>query len=58
MGNRINQGLCINCGGPVIQPNDWHCCSQCIEEIKGRALKRIKNKGNVKPVWLPGIKKK
>jgi len=53
MEDRFRGALCVNCGGPVIEPNDWHSCSQCIEEIKAKALKRIKNPGMVKKIILP-----
>jgi len=53
MGDRLKEGVCINCGGPVIEANDWHCCSQCVEEIKAKALKRTKNIGQVKRINLP-----
>jgi hypothetical protein len=53
MGNRLQDGLCVNCGGPVIEPNDWHCCSQCVEEIKAKTLKRTKNPGQARRINLP-----
>jgi predicted nucleic acid-binding Zn ribbon protein len=53
MGDRLKEGTCINCGGPVIEANDWHCCSQCVEEIKAKALKRTKNIGQVQKINLP-----
>ena len=53
MGDRLRDGVCINCGGPVIEPNDWHTCSQCVAEIKAKVLKRTRNPGMAKKTYLP-----
>jgi hypothetical protein len=53
MGDRRKEGTCVNCGEIVIEPNDWHCCSQCVEEIKARVLKRTRNPGQAKRIALP-----
>ena len=36
MGNRIEEGLCIKCGTPLIEltPNAWHMCTTCTERTK------------------------
>ena len=57
MGDRIKDGLCVNCGSVVLVPNDWHCCSQCVEEVKARALQKIRNIGSHKKIVLPGVPK-
>jgi len=58
MGNRLLEGVCVCCGGPVIETNDWHCCSQCVRVIREKALKAVKNKGQSKRMILPGIKRR
>lgn len=39
MGNRVSEGKCINCGTPLIQPNAWHCCTECVPILKAKVLK-------------------
>ena len=34
MGNRLAEGVCVMCGGPLIVINDWHTCSGCTEDLK------------------------
>ena len=46
--NRMLKGLCINCGGPLIEMNSWHCCSQCIPILKAKILKLRKTSGSNK----------
>jgi hypothetical protein len=52
MGNRLHEGRCIMCGGPLIQPNDWHCCSQCIPRMKAIVLDMKKNPGKRKTIKI------
>jgi len=34
MGDRLTGEVCLGCGMPLIEDNDWHCCSICTENIK------------------------
>jgi len=38
MGNRIKEGKCIMCGFPLLQPNSWNCCNECIPKIREKML--------------------
>ena len=58
MGNRLLEGVCVCCGGPVIETNDWHCCSQCVKVIRDKALKVVKNPGQSKKMILPPLRKR
>ena len=58
MGNRLHEGVCVNCGGPVIEANDWHCCSQCVKIIRDAVLKAVKNPGHAKTIAMPPLKKR
>jgi len=48
MGNRISEGVCVFCEGPIIEPNEWYCCSQCVPKIRAQILQRIRNPGQRK----------
>lgn len=34
MGNRIEEGVCLMCGGPLIEINDYHTCYNCTRKIQ------------------------
>jgi len=39
MGNRLEEGVCLSCGGILIEENTWHCCSICTKKLeKQKAL--------------------
>jgi predicted amidophosphoribosyltransferase len=52
MGNRLLEGVCILCGGPIIQPNSWGCCSACVPKIKAMVLDAKKNPGKRKKIKI------
>jgi hypothetical protein len=58
MGNRLDEGSCVICGGIVIEPNSWHTCSQCVKVLKEKVLKRVGNPGQARRVILPPVHKK
>jgi hypothetical protein len=43
MGNRLKEGKCIWCGTPLILPNTWHCCTECVPKMKAMVLDATKN---------------
>ena len=34
LGPLFEEGVCIRCGGPVVQDNDWRMCSKCIRKTE------------------------
>jgi hypothetical protein len=45
----IEEGKCIRCDAPIIQPNEWNACSQCIPLLKKSILEAKKNTGPRSP---------
>ena len=39
MGNRLEEGVCLSCGGVLFDINELHCCSVCTKKLrKQRAM--------------------
>lgn len=49
MNNPVEDNVCVLCGTPLIEPNDWYTCSQCTEKLKEKVLKARKNAGPRSP---------
>jgi len=48
MGNRLEEGVCIGCGAPLIIFNEYNCCSVCTEKVKKR-LYQLRNNQDINP---------
>lgn len=48
MGNRLEEGVCLGCGGILIAVNEYHCCSACTEKVK-KKLYQLNQANNVDP---------
>ena len=44
MGNRLAEGVCLACGGPVIVPSEFYCCSGCTEKLRKQREEIMKRK--------------
>lgn len=56
--DRMLKGVCVNCGGPLIQPNSWHCCSSCVPLLREKILKARKDMGKNQKVLRVVLGKK
>jgi len=52
MGNRLHDGVCVICESPIIEPNEWYTCSQCVKIMREKVLKRIKNPGQARKIMV------
>jgi len=44
MGNRLEEGVCLACGGPIIIPSEFYCCSVCTEKLRKQRADILKRK--------------
>jgi len=47
MGNRIDEGLCVICGAPLVEGSDYWC-QACEGKLKNKVGKIVANKHNDK----------
>jgi len=49
MGNRLEEGVCLSCGGILIEENAWKCCTVCTQSLqKQQALIKAGKKSSPK----------
>ena len=43
----FQEAICIRCGGPVIQDNDWRMCSSCVKRTEKDRKEMISSRKSV-----------